>query len=164
MGKILDRIYESAETKDVWLLRDNHVAPAALKGKSIPLPAPYNRRNGVLEADTMKRVREVLQSVPDLWWRRIEGSGKLIHTGPQQMQLVKSSMQGMPDFIALHQGVMLGLEVKAPGGHLAPEQKSCLEEMTLAGGLGMVVVDPEKLANWFASEESAVAWGKVFLI
>jgi len=164
MSKLWDELADSAETQEEWLLRDNKVATEALKGKSIPLPEPYKRRTGQLESDTLKAVREVLETVTALWFRRIEGAGKLIHTGSQEMLLVKSNMTGMPDFIAIWRQLCLGIEVKAPGGHLAAEQKACLDGMTLAGGVGMVVCDPEKLRTWFESGDGATKWGKLLLM
>ena len=164
MGKLLDELYETAETREQWLARGAKPHPSALKGKAEALPAPYNRRSGVLEAQVMREVRSVLEAVPGLWYRRIEGAGKLIHTGQQEMRLVKSGMSGMPDYIALHQGAFLGIEVKAPGGSLSPEQKSCLEGITAAGGHGMIVVDPERLRSWFGSGYCVTVWGSILVV
>ena len=164
MGKLLDELYETAETREQWLARGAKPHPSALKGKAEALPAPYNRRSGVLEAQVMRDVRSVLESMPGLWYRRIEGAGKLIHTGQQEMRLVKSGMSGMPDYIALHQGAFLGIEVKAPGGSLSPEQRGCLEEIKVSGGISIVCVDPVKLHQWFKGLGKGEVWGKVLLL
>lgn len=52
-------------------------------------------------------------------------------------------VHGIPDYIACHRGVFLGIECKAPGksGHVTALQKMQLAAIEKAGGLSMVVAD-----------------------
>ncbi len=62
-------------------------------------------------------------------------------------------MAGLPDLLVIHEGRLLGLEVKCPRageslehakGRLTPQQLKCLLEMKAAGAGGEVVASVEE--------------------
>jgi hypothetical protein len=121
------------------------VSRKALRGDDIALPAPYNKRGTIKEAEVMRACRDVLQA-HGVFFRRIEGSGKLIH-GKSGAMLVRSEMIGMPDFICCVEGRLIAIEVKCPGGRLSTAQYGTLRAIRDAGGLSLVVCDASKLAE-----------------
>ena len=64
-----------------------------------------------------------------------------------------SRMQGLPDVVALKGGRMWGIEVKAPGGRVSETQAKTLLEIGAAGGIGIVVVEPQILAQILRAPE-----------
>ena len=109
------------------------------KEKQYSLPAPYNKKDGTLEKDVLKRTKEVLTELGGYWWR-IENSG-VIHGNV----MCASQMKGLPDLMWLKDGILRFIEVKAPGGHVSQSQINCLQRCKENGGVAFIVVTPELL-------------------
>jgi hypothetical protein len=120
------------------------VSRKLLAGDDHALPAPYNRRTEVREADVLKGVKDVLK-LHNVWHRRLEGTGKVIN-GKAGLQMIPGDLKGMPDVLACVQGRLIAIEVKAPGGKLSAAQYGTLRGIRDAGGLALVVCSAEKLA------------------
>ena len=54
---------------------------------------------------------------------------------------------GIPDLIALHHGVMVGIEVKRPGGKAKPHQQAFLDMIIERGGRAVVADDVSKVID-----------------
>jgi|GEM_PF-3475479 len=116
------------------------------KEKSHALPPPLNqRRPGVREADTLRAVLSVL-SMGGHWHRRVEVQGVMTHSHGRDF-MRPSRMQGFPDVIALVEGIVWGIEVKAPGGRLTGSQAQTLAELQAAGGVSLVVVSVDTFSH-----------------
>lgn len=143
MGKIRDWCLATGLEETKYRAQDFKVSSSAMKGKLISLPAPYNQRiTGQTEAPILKALIEGLNAA-GIWNCRIEGGGKLLHTG-RGMIMAPSAMTGMPDLIACHHGRLVAIEAKAPGGKLSAQQHGKLISLNHAGALVMIVVSPEK--------------------
>jgi len=53
-------------------------------------------------------------------------------------KVITASRSGVPDLLCVVDGVMLAVEVKAPGGVVAPIQQYNLDKITKAGGVAIV--------------------------
>ena len=121
--------------------------------RSFALPEPYNlRREGYREADLLRAVLAVL-GASGAWHRRIEVQGVMTRAPGREDFLRPSRMQGLPDVVALKEGKMWGIEVKAPGGRVTEAQARTLRELGAAGGIGIVVVEPQILARVLRAPE-----------
>lgn len=87
------------------------------------------------EGDLLKECREYLKSREDLFFRRVEGAGKLYGGG-----LVASEMKGFPDLLIVQDGQLIGAELKIYGGHLTESQALTLRDISRAGGVAGVVL------------------------
>ena len=142
-----DKLIATAQTQGEWLTSSSRVSKTAIVGKSVALPAPWHKKvPGLLEAQIMREVRSVL-SRSGVWYRRIEGSGKLLHSG-SEARMVKSEMTGMPDWIGCSHGRLLGIEVKAPGGRVSAAQVATLSAMRDAGARVCICVSAAALMDW----------------
>jgi hypothetical protein len=87
---------------------------------------------------------------PATWWTSIDHSfrGK-VRGGMWKSQGVK---KGIPDIILLHNGWFHGIELKAEGGRVSPEQAECHKAIRTAHGKVAVCrsIDDvaESLAEW----------------
>ena len=115
-----------------------------LKGDDHALPAPYNKRGSVKEADVLRAVKDALNAM-NVWHRRLDGTGKVIN-GKAGLQMIPGAMAGMPDILACVQGRLIAIEVKCPGGRVSAAQYGTLRGIHDAGGLAIIVCDAEKLA------------------
>lgn len=142
-----DKLVASAQTQGEWLTSSKKVSKTAIEGKASPLPHPWNKKvPGLLEAQIMREVRSVL-SRSGVWYRRLEGSGKLLHNASGAC-MVKSEMVGMPDWIGCSHGRLLGIEVKCPGGKVSASQVATLSAMRDAGARVCICVDAKALLDW----------------
>jgi len=121
------------------------VSRKALTGDDIPLPAPYNKRGSIKEADVLRAVKQVLK-LHNVWHRRLEGTGKIVG-GKSGHVMIPGEMAGMPDLIACVGGRLIAIEVKCPGGRLSTAQYGTLRAIRDARGLSLVVCSAEKLAE-----------------
>jgi hypothetical protein len=142
-----DKLIASAQTQGEWLTSSARVSKTAIDGKASPLPHPWRKKvPGLLEAQIMREVRSVLAR-SGCWYRRIEGGGKLLHSGSVAV-MAKSEMVGMPDWIACQSGRLLGIEVKAPGGKVSASQVATLSAMQIAGARVCICVSASALMDW----------------
>jgi len=58
--------------------------------------------------------------------------------GAWTVKVMVANKVGCPDLLACVDGVMLAVEVKAPGGVVAPIQQYNLDKITKAGGVAIV--------------------------
>ena len=55
---------------------------------------------------------------------------------------------GVPDIIAIHQGRVYGLELKAEGGKPTPKQIETIAAMQMAGAIAGVAVGLDEALRW----------------
>jgi Holliday junction resolvase len=149
MGKIFDELFRTAESKEEWLLRDNKVSKQATTAKEFSLPKPFNKRvEGVLEKDIL---REFIKRLKREGFAvcRLQVQGTIQHTSDGGAFLRGSTMQGMPDVIAMKNRTFYMFEVKAPGGKVSGSQLSRLQEWKAAGAWCAIVVNPNA---WFSTD------------
>jgi hypothetical protein len=60
---------------------------------------------------------------------------------------------GVPDVIAIHQGRVYGLELKAEGGKPTPKQVETIAAMQVAGAITGVAVGIDEALAWLESHE-----------
>lgn len=159
MGTLRDRLLAEA-TPAPWTLQDDPFRPskagelkATAKTASFALPEPYKRRGLACEARILERCLDAL-AVAKIWHLRIDQSGKVVG-GAEGKRLVSGSHTGLSDIIACHEGRLLSIEVKAPGGRLSALQRNRLRDIIAAGGRGCVVVNPDRLIAWCLGADSA---------
>ena len=58
---------------------------------------------------------------------------RLQREGWTVVKLIKTSMNGIPDLLALRDGVAMFIEVKTPTGRLSPVQAHVIEQLIAAG-------------------------------
>lgn len=58
---------------------------------------------------------------------------RLQREGWTVVKLIKTSINGIPDLLALRNGVAMFVEVKKPGGELSPLQAHVIEQLIGAG-------------------------------
>jgi hypothetical protein len=98
--------------------------------KATEWPVPEDRSRDVLEAVVLKECKELLKTIPNLWYERIEAPVKMVGKG----QLVPSKSRGLPDLILCRNGRLYAAELKrSKGGHLSGEQLSKLLAMAKSG-------------------------------
>lgn len=91
------------------------------------------------EAAVLARIKKFLEIQKEVWWRRIDTSGK-VYEG----RMFKSPNTGMPDLVILTDGLFYGIEVKRPwGGKITDAQCKVLCEIAYHGGIGCVVCSLE---------------------
>ena len=112
-------------------------------GKVWKLPAPYTHRTTKKEGSILAEVKGILTR-GQVWFQRIDVSGKLISGGT----MIQSPMVGMPDIIALLEGVFFAIELKASGGTVSSVQMNKLLDIRAAGGTSLIVVDPTNLLRY----------------
>ena len=117
-----------------------------LNGQSKKLPAPYNRRSEIKEAEILKATKQLLNAL-SVWHRRIDTAGKIVHTAGGSV-MVQGEMRGLPDVLGCHEGRLLALECKAPGGTVSADQYAVLSDLTRLGARVAIVVDVSKLQAW----------------
>ena len=145
-------VYSTPEERLVSL--KSVTAKNVTRGKDIPLPEPYTRRNSTLEKDILAQVKTVCREKYD-WHMRLDVQGK-ITWGANGGALTPSQMTGMPDVIALKDKVLWAIECKAPGGKISTAQFGTLQSMHIAGAVCCIVVDAEK---FFKGEVTSVMGG-----
>ena len=85
------------------------------------------------ERDLMTGVKCYLETRDDLFWRRIEGSGKAFTIGGK-LTFISSDMKGFPDVLIVCEGMVFGVELKVFGGALTQAQAETICQMNAAGG------------------------------
>jgi hypothetical protein len=90
--------------------------PGLVVGGRLKLTAPV-----VPEDDLhlgVVRALEVFVLPPAIWW--CYPAGHILLNGQQAVKLYRMGLRrGLPDFMVLHAGRLLGLELKRPGGRLS---------------------------------------------
>jgi hypothetical protein len=82
----------------------------------------------ILERNLQKKILLALAKVPNLFCYKAQAT----------------SRRGIPDIVGCVNGVFFALELKRKGGKVAPIQRYTLDEITKAGGIGLVVDE----TNW----------------
>ena len=101
--------------------------------------APTSRRNARPEAAALAEVLKTLHGHPAVAWCERMNSGAHTVEGPTGRRFIRYGFKGCSDVIGqLVDGRFLGVEVKAPGGRLRPEQSIFLERVRAAGGVAFV--------------------------
>lgn len=108
--------------------------PADLFGLEQKTP----RTNSRPEAAALVEVLKALSTHPAVAWCERINSGAARIGG----RFVRFGFTGCPDLLGqLHDGRLLGVEVKAQAGRLRPEQAVFLERIRAAGGVAFVARD-----------------------
>ena len=128
-------------------------------GKATPLQAvdlfgmeaPTKRTNDRPEAAALCEVLKALRAHPAVVWCERMNTGAARVGG----RFIRFGFTGCPDVLGqLHDGRLLGVEVKAPKGKLRPEQAVMLSRIAGAGGVAFVARDCRDVLR-----ELATAWG-----
>lgn len=102
------------------------------------MEATTKRTNDRPEAAALTEVLMALKAHPAVVWceRMNTGAAKVGN------RFIRFGFTGCPDVLGqLHDGRLLGVEVKAPKGKLRPEQAVMLERIAGAGGVAFVARD-----------------------
>ena len=100
--------------------------------------SPAKRTNDRPEAAALVEVLKALKAHPAVVWceRMNSGAAKVGN------RFIRFGFKGCPDVLGqLHDGRLLGVEVKRPTGKLRPEQSVFLERIRAAGGVAFVARD-----------------------
>ena len=93
--------------------------------------SPAKHPNAKPEAACLTEVLMALRAHPSVAWAERMNSGVARVGG----RFVRFGFVGLSDVLAqLHDGRILCVEVKAPGGKLSPEQADFIERVNFAGG------------------------------
>jgi hypothetical protein len=104
-------------------------------GYKLPSNHCIQLHRNIKESEVLKGCKQYLERQDSVWWRRIDGGGKLFRG-----QLVKSENQGFPDLLIVNKGLIIGVELKRPyQGRLSEEQSKFLCSIIKHGGVGAVV-------------------------
>lgn len=96
------------------------------------------RRVDRKEAAALLEVLQALRAHPAVAWCERMNSG----AARMGARLVRFGWPGCPDVLGqLKDGRLLGVEVKAPAGHLRPAQAVFLERIRAAGGVAFLARD-----------------------
>ena len=146
MGKILDEILASAQPKEAYY--ESVLAKKATDDKKV-------KKRGlgkiVRALDTGKPEKKIQKEIIDMlkemgvFHRRIEGSGKITHTGKDSATLTSSSQKGMSDVVACIKGWFVAIEIKKPKGLVDPFQANFLTGLMEAGGKAIIATDANRL-------------------
>lgn len=105
---------------------------------------PAKRTNARPEAAALAEVLMALRAHPAVAWCERMNSGAT-RIGAR---FIKFGFRGCPDVLGqLKDGRLLGVEVKAAGGRLSPEQKLFLARIRHAGGCAFVAKDCRDVAR-----------------
>lgn len=97
------------------------------------------RKNDRPEAAALAEVLKTLRHHSAVAWCERMNSGAHAVESPTGRRFIRYGFRGCPDVIGqLLDGRFLGVEVKAPGGKLGPEQAVFLERVTATGGVAFV--------------------------
>jgi hypothetical protein len=100
-----------------------------------------------VEAEISRDVKNLLKSM-GIFFRRIEGTAKLVHNKGGRMVFAKSESSGLPDYIALKDGKLFGIELKkARFARLSDDQARTLGEMQQHGAVAGVCCSAQSVAN-----------------
>lgn len=104
-------------------------------GYPVGIKPALKSHQSIKEAEVLEACKEFLKKQTKVWWRRIDGSGKLF-----KGKLTKAEARGFPDLLIISNGMCLALEVKRPwGGTLSHEQAECICGMIKFGAAGGVI-------------------------
>lgn len=102
------------------------------------MEAPTNRSNDRPEAAALCEVLKALRAHPAVVWCERMNTGAARVGG----RFIRFGFTGCPDVLGqLHDGRLLGVEVKAPKGKLRTEQAFMLDRIAGAGGVAFVARD-----------------------
>lgn len=76
-----------------------------------------------IETSTKIAIKDYLNLKRVMWWYNLAGIG---------------AHKGLPDLFALHNGVLYGIEVKAPKGKVSDHQADFLVQLNRAGAVPIV--------------------------
>jgi hypothetical protein len=94
-------------------------------GYMIPNENCTPAERSIKEAKVLQDCKQYLERQDAVWWRRIDGGGKLF-TG----KLIKSENSGFPDLLLINKGLIIGVELKRPyRSRLSEEQSKFLASM-----------------------------------
>lgn len=92
------------------------------------------------------------------WWAAIPNGAVLAGDGKARaMQMAKLKRTGLrpgaPDLIVLHDGRLLAIELKAPGGSVSAAQAAACDAIVLAGGAYVVARSVEDVERYLAAHD-----------
>lgn len=153
MAGLRDQLIATGMTSDEWANAKPTKSKAQLKATiehpPLTLPKPFNRKvPGVVEADVMAGVKDWL-AYRATWVKRIQVEGVTQRVAGDVAIKRPSKMRGLPDWLAILDGALWGIEVKQPSGKLGWHQAKELERIAQGGGVGIVVTSVEGLDRAF---------------
>jgi len=113
-----------------------------LLSKPRNIPKPFE-----LEGDLLRECRSYLDSREDLFFMRMEGSGKLIHQGGRPA-MIASDSKGFPDLLIVSEGKIFAAELKILGKSMTQTQAKVICGIVRAGGCSGIVCSPQGLRNF----------------
>lgn len=106
----------------------------------------------IKEADVLRSVLAYLRLAKIFSWRVNSGGIRASHNGKRRFVRF-SSINGISDVLAiLPGGRLLAIECKRPGERPTDTQKAFLTEVSMAGGLALVVSDVGQLRDALRAE------------
>ena len=115
--------------------------------KKYAVSKPRGLKVDCKEADILEACKGYLDSREDLFYRRVEGSGKFVAG-----KFIKSDMKGCPDLMIVCQGKLYLAELKVPGGSLSESQADFILESGRHGAIGGVVCSLGGLKRFLGDE------------
>lgn len=104
-------------------------------------------RIGPSEHDIQRQILGWLEHKHIFHWRANCGAFAGEYRGKKRF--MRFGKKGMPDIFAVHQGKIIGIEVKAANGELSPHQVEFGVELKAAGGIYIVARNLDECVCWF---------------
>ena len=102
----------------------------------------------ILEKDIQKAILQYLKAKKIFHYRQNSGAFQTVGGGYMRT----SSVNGLPDIVAIQEGIYIGLEVKTQNGRQSDAQKDIQREITKAGGFYFIVRNIEDVRAIFESK------------
>jgi len=165
MGKLFDELCDSAQESDLyWHGVDikrvdiNRAKREGTEGKKIPLPHPWKKKqDDVAEKDIQKAILLELKKLGVTHWRVSLGN-KTVRNSSGGAVAASNELKGFPDIMCIVDGILIGIEVKCPGGSFSDFQISKADSIMRAGGIYFCGISPH--AAFFVSQLKGIDYDK----
>lgn len=117
------------------------------KEKKYPLPAPFNKKDDILEKQVLADIKELLD-LKRIWYIRVDAGIKIV-TSKAGNSAIPSQMKGFPDLIVGYKGKLYFVEVKRKGGQYDASQETKWMHLTQDGGATVIVATTAQALIWF---------------
>ena len=110
------------------------------------------------EAEVLRQCLDLLTLLRVKHYRNNTGAVAVAATATSRRRYVRFGVPGMPDVVAVgprggrHAGKFIGIEVKAPGGRLRPEQAAVIDNLRADEALAFVVRSAAELHEALTKE------------
>lgn len=147
-----DELIKSAKTKEQYFesISKTKVKKSCTQGADYKVPSDRDR--DLSEKEVLLECKQVLNSMRDIWWCRMEAPVKIVGKG----QIIPSASRGLGDLMICMMGMLISVELKrSRGGCLKAEQARMLRSIIDAGGTGAVVRSGAGLLRLLACEQNS---------